>query len=160
MCDWYIALLIYITCAKIAFFVLFLKIIAKIIEIINKKAHENNAVNINMNFLNLDLSKIPNQNMDDYKVYIIPILYVISSFISIKVTSNMQNKLKNEENQTDELNPMADMGKGMSYIMPMMTLSIAFIAPLGLALYWFISNLLILIERFIIKKFVSLKESE
>lgn len=130
------------------------------IEIINKKAHENNAVNINMNFLNLDLSKIPNQNMDDYKVYIIPILYVISSFISIKVTSNMQNKLKNEENQTDELNPMADMGKGMSYIMPMMTLSIAFIAPLGLALYWFISNLLILIERFIIRKFVSLKESE
>lgn len=129
------------------------------IEIINKKANENEAVSINMDFLGLDLSKIPNQNMNDYKVYIIPILYVISSFISIKVTSNVQNK-KKEENDSNELNPMADMSKSMSYMMPIMTLSIAFIAPLGLALYWFVSNVLILCERFIIKKFVTAKESE
>ena len=50
------------------------------------------------------------------------------------------------------------MTKNMSYIMPIMTLSIAFIAPLGLALYWFVSNVLMIIERLVIKKVVSAKE--
>lgn len=45
-----------------------------------------------MEFLGLDLSKVPTQSLDDYKVYIIPILYVISSIISIKLTTKMSNK--------------------------------------------------------------------
>ena len=53
-------------------------------------------LNINMDFLGLDLSKVPNENLNDYKVYIIPLLYVISSFISIKLTTNMQNNEKKE----------------------------------------------------------------
>ena len=46
----------------------------------------------------------------------------------------------------------------MMYIIPITTVSIAFIAPLGLALYWFVSNILAVGERIIIKKFVSAKE--
>ena len=38
-------------------------------------------LNLKMNFLGLDLSKIPQQNMTDYTVYIIPVLYILSSFI-------------------------------------------------------------------------------
>ena len=45
-----------------------------------------------MNFVGLDLSKIPQQNMTDYTVYIIPILYILSSFISIRMTTAMQEK--------------------------------------------------------------------
>ena len=44
-------------------------------------------INLQMNFLGLDLSKIPQQNMGDYTVYIIPVLYIISSFISIRLTT-------------------------------------------------------------------------
>ena len=48
----------------------------------------------NMNLLDIDLSKVPTQSKEDYKVYIIPILYVISSFISIKLTTTMQERKK------------------------------------------------------------------
>lgn len=130
------------------------------IEIIQKKASENEAVNINMNFLGLDLSKVPNKNLKDITVYIIPALYVISSFISIRLTTSTQNKKKSDENSTNEVDTMAQMNKSMSYMMPIMAVSIAFIAPLGLALYWFISNVLMICERFIIKKIVDAKGAE
>lgn len=139
------------------------------IEIIQKKATENEAVNINMNFLGLDLSKVPKDNFSDITVYIIPILYVISSFVSIKLTTNMQNNLNKSNKDSkqlvdptkqDEMDAMNQMTKNMSYIMPIMTVSIAIIAPLGLALYWLMSNVLMIAERFIITKFVSVKEEK
>lgn len=132
------------------------------IEIIQKKAAEDETVNINMNFLGLDLSKVPQKNLNDFKVYIIPILYVISSFVSIKINTKMQDNAQNTSSgqNSSEAEAMAQMNKSMSYIMPLMTVSIAFIAPLGLALYWFVSNVLMIAERFIIKKFVSSKEAD
>lgn len=130
------------------------------IEIIQKMAAENEAVNINMNFLGLDLSKVPNKNLNDITVYIIPILYVISSFISIKLTTNQQNNMNAKGKEQNEADTMAQMNKSMSYMMPIMAVSIAFIAPLGLALYWFVSNVLMICERFIIKKIVDTKGAE
>lgn len=130
------------------------------IEIIQKKASENEAVNINMNFLGLDLSKVPNKNLNDITVYIIPALYVISSFISIKLTTSAQNKKKSDEGSENEVDTMTQMNKSMSYMMPIMAVSIAFIAPLGLALYWFVSNVLMICERIIIKKIVDTKGAE
>ena len=53
------------------------------IEVINKKGKEDERVSINMDFLGLDLSKVPGNNLNDWKVYIIPLLYVVSSIISI-----------------------------------------------------------------------------
>lgn len=123
-------------------------------EELESKKEKFEKLNINMDFLSLDLSKVPNENMKDFRVYIIPILYVLSSFISIKLTSNTQN------NKGEGMEGMEQMGKSMSYILPIMTLSIAFIAPLGLALYWFVSNVLMIAERLIIKKVVSSKEVE
>lgn len=52
-------------------------------------------VNMNMDFLGVDLSKVPSQDVKDIKVFIIPALYVISSFISIRMSTAQQNK-KNE----------------------------------------------------------------
>jgi membrane protein insertase Oxa1/YidC/SpoIIIJ len=37
-------------------------------------------------------------------------------------------------------------------MMPIMSVSIALIAPLGLALYWLVNNLLMIIERLVINK--------
>lgn len=122
----------------------------------------------NMNFLGIDLSSVPNQNMSDFRVYIIPILYVISSFVSIKITTTMQKKKKkedvieikednNDENK-DEEDPMAQANKSMSLMMPIMAVSISFITPLGLALYWLTNNVLMILERLLLNKF--LKEEE
>ena len=136
------------------------------IAIIKTFSEENENLKINMNFLGLDLSDIPTENMGDIRVYIIPLLYIITSFVSMKMTTKAtqikkDNKEKEERGKDGEMTQeemMADMNKNMSYIMPFMTVSIALIAPLGLALYWFISNLLNIGERIIIDKFVKFEE--
>ena len=54
-----------------------------------------------MNFCGLDLSKIPQQNLGDWTVYIIPVLYIISTFISMRITTSMQNKDKKKDEVID-----------------------------------------------------------
>lgn len=137
------------------------------IEIINRYGKTDERVYINMDFLGLDLSKVPGNNLNDWRVYIIPALYVISSILSIKLTTNMQNKKnkkeleqKSEGAEPDELEAMQAMSKNMTYMMPIMSVFIAFIAPLGLALYWFVSNLLMVIEKLIIDKIMIHKEEK
>ena len=138
------------------------------IAIIDKYGVEDERVSLNMNFLGLDLSKVPSQNFSDPKVYILPILYVITSVLSIKITNNMQGKKKkktvevldkNENPEEQSMESMEQMTKSMNYMVPIMSISIAFIAPLGLALYWFVSNLLMILERVITDKFFN-KEKE
>ncbi len=131
------------------------------IAIIKEKGPNDERVNINMDFLGLDLSSVPSTALSDWKVYIIPGLYVLTSFISMRMTTAMQNKKKKEEGkeeESNELDAVAQANKSMSYIMPIMSVSIAIIAPLGLALYWLVNNLLMIIERLILNKF--LKDEE
>lgn len=124
-------------------------------------------LNIQMNFFGLDLSKIPQQNMTDYTVYIIPLLYILSSFISIRMTTAMQQNKDKEtkiegttgkeltsEEENNEMDTVMQTNKMMSWMMPIMSISIAFVAPLGLALYWLISNILMIIERLLLNKFI------
>ena len=129
-------------------------------------------LNLEMNFLGLDLNKIPQQNMSDYTVYIIPALYILSSFISIRMTTSMQEKKKKEAEakkapidgttgkelepvkEEDELDAVMQTNKMMSWMMPKMSISIAFVAPLGLALYWLMSNILMIAERLILNKII------
>lgn len=144
------------------------------IQVIQRKAAEDEKISINMDFFGLDLSKVPNQNMSDWTVYIIPVLYVITSFVSIKITNskqkkaNKENKEKSKDVENKEVQDSADealesmeqMTNSMNYMVPIMSISIAFIAPLGLALYWLISNVLMIIERLIIEKVFKDKEEE
>ena len=125
---------------------------------------------VNMSFLGLDLSKVPTEDLKDFKVLIIPILYVISSFISIRISTNVTQKSKKDnllgdgkEKSKEELNqldPMASANKSMSWFMPLMSISIALIAPLGLALYWLINNILMIIERLVLNKFFNNDEKK
>lgn len=123
-------------------------------------------VNLNMDFLGIDLSAVPTQNLSDWKTLVIPILYVITSFISIRMTTNMQNNKKdkklitdgNEEKKEEEYNPMLEANKSMSWFMPLMSVSIAIIAPLGLALYWLMNNLLSITERIVLNKVLKKEE--
>lgn len=117
-------------------------------------------VHINMDFMGLDLSKVPTENLEDLKVLIIPALYVISSFISIKLSTNLNKKKKDKnligdgKEEQEEYDPMEQANKSMSWFMPLMSISIACIAPLGLALYWLVNNILMIMERLILNKFL------
>ncbi len=142
------------------------------IAIINKFGTQDERVHLNMEFLGLDLSKVPSGNLNDWTVYIIPILYVISSVISIKITNNFAKKRQNKKKaitdgtdiqvaeEPNELETMEAMNKNMMYMLPLMSVFIAFIAPLGLALYWFVSNVLMIIEKIIIDTIMEHKEEK
>ena len=132
------------------------------IEIIKEKGQQDERVNINMEFLGLDLSSVPVSNLSDFRVYIIPLLYVVSSFISIKISNTITNKKKDEEENKEpsEMDAILQANKNMMYIMPIMSVSISMIAPLGLALYWLVSNVLMITEKLILNKVMDSKEEE
>ena len=148
----------------------------------NPDDEELKKIDINMNFLGLDLSKIPQQNLADWTVYIIPVLYIISTFVSMRITTSMQKKAKiaqkeakeankveknvkvengNENESTEmvkkeeeEYDVMEQTNKMMSWIMPVMSVSISLVAPLGLALYWLVNNIAMIGERLILNKVI------
>lgn len=143
-----------------------------------KKAGDE-SISIDMNFLGIDLSNVPSRNWGDLTVYIIPGLYVISSIISMRITMNAgKKKLTKEEkeeeerkkreqkalikadNDDDEFDTVEAMNKQMMFMMPIMAVSVALVAPLGLALYWLINNISSTIQRLIINRFVKSKEEE
>ncbi len=128
-----------------------------------------NRMYINMNFLGLDLSKVPTEDLTDLKVLIIPFLYVISSFISIRITTNTNKKKKEDkklisdgknDEKKEEYDPMADANKSMTWFMPLMSISIACIAPLGLALYWLMNNILMIVEKIVLDKIIKDENKE
>lgn len=131
------------------------------IAIIKEKGYTDDRVYLNMDFLGLDLNSVPMQEYTNWKVYVIPGLYIVSSFISIRITSNMNNKKKKEENrEKNELDAIEQANKNMMWLMPLMSVTIAIIAPLGLALYWLVNNILVMIERIVINHFIVKKEED
>ena len=147
------------------------------ISIIQYKGTENDKVYLNMDFLGLDLNKVPMQNLSDPKVYIIPILYILSTFISTKIATNMNKNNKDKKlledhieeykgessevkKEVEEVDMIEQTNKSMSLLMPIMSISISLVAPLGLALYWLTSNILMILERFFITKYLEAKEEK
>ena len=129
---------------------------------------ELNSLYINMDFLGLNLAQVPTRS-SDWKAYIIPILYVIVSIISLRVVNktNKTTKKENAEENSDEkalvkpeddFDPMEQMNKNMNMMFPVMYLAVALIAPLGLALYWLMNSLLMIVEKLVLNKL--LKDEE
>lgn len=142
-----------------------------VIEYLKDNDIKENDMYINMDFLGLDLSKVPQENFSDIKVFIIPVLYVISSVVSIKFTTAMTKKKEdnkelrvdkenNENKEMDQEKMAAQMNKNMSLMMPILSVSISLVAPLGLALYWLVNNITMIIERLVLNKIFSKEEEE
>ena len=137
------------------------------IAVIKEMRDKDESVKINMDFLGLDLSDIPSENYTNWKVYIIPVLYVFTSFVSTKIITLLTKDPKEiakekeekalikqeEKKENKETEAMSEMNKQMQLMVPIMSVSIALIAPLGLALYWLVGNLFSLCERLILNKF-------
>lgn len=133
--------------------------------VIREKGQVDDRVKLNMNFLGLDLSSVPKSEMNNFKVYIIPAIYVITSVISIRLTTKNNIKKKetevkeNAEGEESEVDLATQMNKNMTFMMPIMSVMIAFVAPLGLALYWLVNNILTIGERIVIDKYI-IKDEE
>ena len=121
-----------------------------------------------MEFLGLNLAQVPTKS-SDWKAYIIPVLYVLVAVISMKFTNPTSSKPKttepvenNEEKSLtkpeEEFDPTAYMNKNMNIMFPVMYLAVALIAPLGLALYWLMNSLLMIVEKLVLNKL--LKDEE
>ena len=144
------------------------------IAVIKEMREKDESVRINMDFLGLDLSDIPSENYTNWKVYIIPILYVFTSFVSTKIITLLTKDPKEiakkkeekalikqeEKKENKEAEAMTEMNKQMQLMVPIMSVSIALIAPLGLALYWLVGNLFSLCERLILNKFFKKGEED
>ena len=87
------------------------------------------------------------------------------------MTTAMQQNKKTKETVIDgetgeevekenEMDAVMQTNKMMSWMMPIMSISIAFVAPLGLALYWLVSNVLMILERLILNKVIKQEDEE
>lgn len=133
------------------------------ISVIREKGAQDENVYINMNFLGLDLSSVPSGNLSNIQVYVIPALYVITSIISIRISTNSTKKKSNKdekEGEATEIDLATQMNKNMSFVMPIMSVMIAMVAPLGLALYWLVNNILTIIERLYVDRFFKKEEEK
>lgn len=136
------------------------------IEVSEIKDEELDSLKINMDFFGLNLAQIPSKNQD-WKAYIIPVLYVLVSILSMKIVNStnpaMNNKKKddNKENNSEEdFDPMVQMNKNMTFMMPIMYVLVALVAPLGLALYWLMNSLLMIVEKLALNKLFKDEEEE
>ena len=152
----------------------------KEIDVIREaKATGDDSIDINMNFLGIDLSNVPSRNWGNPTVYIIPGLYVISSIISMKINTSVgKKKLSKEEREEeerkkrekkalikagdddDDFDTTEALNKQMTFMLPIMAVSVAAIAPLGLALYWLVNNVTSTVQRLVINKFVKFDKED
>ena len=73
---------------------------------------------------------------------------------NIEIDGTTGEELKPVEDEKSEVDTVMQTNKMMSWMMPIMSISIAFVAPLGLALYWLINNILMIIERLVLDKVI------
>lgn len=140
------------------------------IEVIKaSKTNEAIDIDLNMDFLGIDLSNVLLSDFNNWTAYIIPVLYVGSSILSMKLNSMTaagkndkkdKKKEKNKGKDDEEENPMEQMNKNMQIMMPVMSVMIAVAVPLGLALYWLTNNILMIGEKLVLNKVCKDEEEE
>lgn len=104
---------------------------------------------LNFQFLGIDLSKIPTwrfwtDGLNSIGLFILPIISVVVSFLSMKVSmaTNQMNK-QSENKQMDSTNRM------MLWMMPLMSLWIGFSVPAGLSVYWITQYFVTMVQEVI-----------
>ena len=114
----------------------------------------NNGELLNMNFLGLDLSKVPTYNPSilfgpDKWVYIplllIPIIGVVSTFISSRLSMP-----PTDPNQSQA----AGVNKSMMWTGPIMTFIFSFQLPAGVLVYWISGYLIQIVQQLFINKLI------
>lgn len=106
---------------------------------------------INFNLFGLNLSTAPSEAFNEAMsngswmamiIFIIPVLAVALSFISMKIT-----QVQSGQNQSSANAQANQMSKTMNLMMPLMTGFFTIILPAGLGLYWIISSLMQIVQQ-------------
>ena len=101
---------------------------------------------LNTNFLGLDLAQVPTSNKSNVVLWIIPILSVITTYMTSKIS------MKQTTQNTEGNEQAVAMQKNMSLMLPLMTGYISFIVPLGMGLYWLVNNIVsMLIQMWVMR---------
>lgn len=115
-------------------------------------------INLNYNFLGLDLTANPSTGFTGFRMewaciglILIPILAGLSQLLLSRVTMSQQG-------QQD--NAAARSTKTMMYMMPLMSVYIGFIMPAALGIYWIAQSVFSLIQEIILGKFFNKKMEE
>lgn len=120
---------------------------------------------LNFNFLGLDLSNTPSaafnyimrldfSNWSVIALLAIPVLAVLASYISMKVTQAQSGQNQNDSGQA------AQMSKSMNLMMPIMTLFFTITLPAGLGLYWIISSVTQVVQQLALNYYFDKKGEE
>ena len=114
---------------------------------------------VNMSFLGLDLGKAPLEVFTNFSwsilpLVIIPILTLATQYLLQWYSSPTRGKKKQKGGD-----PTSRSMNLMMKLMPLLTFGIAFTTPSGLGFYWTVSNLLSLLQTFLINTFL-LKRNE
>lgn len=101
----------------------------------------------NLNFLGIKLGQVPKDNMG-FPMLLVPIVSFIMAFLQTFIT----NRINMKSNPTQAA--MAGMGamKVMMYVMPLLSLWIAFTVPAGAGFYWTISYVFGIIQTIVLNK--------
>lgn len=100
---------------------------------------QSDKVDIDLNFIGINLGDIPAKNPSNYALLIIPVLSVIITVLSLMITKRMNDNFNKDNPQYQETQKSMNM---LNYVLPVMSGYIAYQVPLGLGLYWLFSNLI------------------
>ncbi|MDO4563459.1 MAG: YidC/Oxa1 family membrane protein insertase [Clostridia bacterium] len=103
---------------------------------------------LNFDFFGINLTQILQNNMTDWKMWIIPVLALLLTFVSSYVTQKQQKAAAVQNAQA------SSMTKSMYIFMPIMTAWFSFTMPLGAALYWAISTFTQVVQQLLVQEFV------
>ncbi len=115
---------------------------------------------VNFDFLGLDLSTVPGDAFNHaissgawmgLIIFIIPLLAVISSVVSMKISQIQAGQNNSANNQANQMN------KTMNLIMPIMTGFFTIILPAGLGLYWIISSVVQIVQQLAVNYYLEKK---
>lgn len=112
---------------------------------------------LNMRFFGINLGAIPSLDinrlfgssldMQAWFLLIVPVLAIITTFISTKYSMNQTPQQGANANQTAMTNSMV-------LISPIMTGFISFTVPAGLGIYWIISNIFQMAQQLFMNKYI------
>lgn len=141
---------------------------------------------LSLNFLGLNLGLVPSYQpaqlfgaatLGTYlPLLAIPLLAVITTFLSMKVTQSFMPGAKDAKTRAAEkaereraknnpakkgqesADPSAGMMKGMQWFMPLFTLMISFTTPAALGVYWVVNNVMSIVQQYVLFKTVGKKQ--
>lgn len=126
---------------------------------------------VNLDFLGIDLSMTPQYNPaivfgPDWKTYVpllvLPVLVLLSTLIQMRITTLLRPNYKSDKEAKEraKINParkdqvpensMENTMKIMNWTMPIIMLVTTFSMPSAMGLYWFIGNIMAIIQQFVV----------